>query len=356
MPFRFAIPAFSRSFRTSATVIVLAALSAGGAAGRAQRKPMDPPSTLDTSKRTRLIMKDGTYQVVLTYKVDGGIVRYRSAERAGEVEEIPLALVDLDATRKWEKQHAADAAQHAERPAPVLSPELQKEEAARAARNPEVAPNLRLPDEDSVLVLDTFHGLPELVPMEQKGGDLNKQTAHNVLKSALNPLASSHQILEIKDERADVQLHVADPVLYVRVGPEDADDTTGGPAFTVDTHGASGRATPGSGSEKSNYVIVRVDVRQGLRVVSSFRINLLGGVKQQVDVVETDAELLPGGHWLRLKPRQPLEFGEYALMEVVSESEVNLGVWDFGVHPTARENAEAIKPEERRPARLNSRP
>ena len=47
-------------------------------------------------------MKDGsTYQVVpATYKGGfGGIVRYRSAERAGEVEEIPLALVDLDATR-----------------------------------------------------------------------------------------------------------------------------------------------------------------------------------------------------------------------------------------------------------------
>ena len=335
-------------------MLLLAVLCAGGGLARAQRRPMDPPSTVDTSKRTRLILKDGTYQVVLTYKVDGGIVRYRSAERAGEVEEIPLALVDLDATKKWEKEHAADATQSG-RPGPVLSPELQKEEAARAARNPEVAPGLQLPDEDSVLVLDTFHGVPELVPMEQKGGDLNKQTAHNMLRTALNPLASSHQILTIKDERADVQLHVADPVVYVRVGPEDADDTTGGPAFTVDTHGASGRPTPGGGSENSGYVIVRVDVRQGLRVVSSFRINMLGGVKQQVDVIETDAELMPGGHWLRLKPRQPLEFGEYALMEVVSEHEVNLGVWDFGVHPTAPENAEAIKPEERRPARLNSR-
>jgi hypothetical protein len=333
--------------------VLLAALCAGCGAVHAQRKPMDPPSTLDTSHRTRLILKDGTYQVVLTYKVDGGIVRYRSAERAGEVEEIPLKLVDLDATRKWEKEHTPEAQQEA-RTAPVLSPQLQKEEAARLARNPEVAPNLRLPDEDSVLVLDTFHGTPELVPMEQKGGDLNKQTAHNMLKTALNPLASSHQILQIKDERADVQLHVAEPVLYVRVGPEDPGDDSGG-EFVVDTHGATGRATPGGGSENSGYVIVRVDVRQGLRVVSSFRINLLGGVKQQVDVIETDSELMPGGHWLRLKPREPLEFGEYALMEVVSEHEVNLGVWDFGVHPTAPENADAIKPEERRPAKLQNR-
>ena len=150
---------FPRTRKWGVRMLVLAVLGAGCGAAFAQRKPMDPPSTLDTSKRTRLIMKDGTYQVVLTYKVDGGIVRYRSAERVGEVEEVPLALVDLDATRKWEKEHAGDAAQTA-RTAPVLSPELQKEEAARAARNPEVAPNLRLPDEDSVLVLDTSgHGV-----------------------------------------------------------------------------------------------------------------------------------------------------------------------------------------------------
>jgi hypothetical protein len=319
----------------------------------AQRKAMDPPSTLDAAHRTRLILKDGSYQVVLTYQVDGGIVRYRSAERAGAMEEIPLSLVDLDATRKWEQDHAP-ASEQAARPAPVLSPELAKEEARRAAVTPEIAPNLRLPDEDSVLVLDAFRDVPELVPLQQQGGDLNKQTAHNMLRSALNPLASAHQILEIKGERADVQVHVAEPVLYVRVGKDD-EDPDGGGGFTVDTHGAAGRATPSGGSADSRYVIVRVDVRQGIRVVASFRINQLGGVKRQVDVIETETELLPGGHWLRLKPREPLEFGEYALMEVISDREVNLSVWDFGVHPTAPESADAIKPEERRPATLGRR-
>jgi len=336
----------------SSRLLLLAALSAAGVGATAQRRPMDVPSTIDTNHRTRLILKDGTYQLVLSYNVDGGIVRYRSAERGGAVEEIPLALVDLDATHKWEADHAPRSEQ-AQR-APVLSPELQKEETERAQRTPEVAPDLRLPDEDSVLVLDTFHSVPELVPLAQTGGDLNKQTAHNILKAALNPLAASHQIVEIKGERADVQLHVADPVLYVRVG-EEADSTGGPVGLTVDTHGASGRATPSGGSEKSRYVIVRVDVRKGSRVVASFRINMLGGVKRQQDVVETDAELLPGGHWLRLKPHEPLEFGEYALMEVVSERDVNLDVWDFGVHPTAPENADAIKPEPRRPSTLERR-
>ena len=314
---------------------------------------MDVPSTVDQNHRTRLILKDGTYQLVLSYKVDGGIVRYRSAERGGAQEEVPLALVDMAATKKWEHDHAAPDSAEAQRPV-VLSPELQKEEADRTARTPEVAPNLRLPDEDSLLLLDTYNSTPELVPLGQEGSDLNKQTAHNMLRQTVNPLASAHQLVTIKGERADVQVHVADPVLYVRVGKDDADADTGG-SFTVDTGGAAGRATPSGGSDKSTYVIVRTDVRKDLRVVTSFQINRLGGVKRQEDVVETDAVLLPGGHWLKLTPKQPLEFGEYAVMEVLGPKDVNLSVWDFGVHPNAPENADAIHPEERRPASLERR-
>jgi hypothetical protein len=35
---------------------------------------------------------------------------------------------------------------------------------------------------------------------------------------------------------------------------------------------------------------------------------------------------------------------------------VNLSVWDFGVHPTAPENRDVIRPEKRRPASLEHRP
>ena len=56
--------------------------------------------------RTRLILKDGSYQIVMSYKIVGNVVRYVSAERGGAEEEIPLSLVDLDATHRWEAQHA----------------------------------------------------------------------------------------------------------------------------------------------------------------------------------------------------------------------------------------------------------
>jgi hypothetical protein len=317
------------------------------------RHPAEIPDTTQRAvpQHLRLYLKDGSYQLVLSYKIDGDIIHYQSAERNGESEDVPLKLVDLPATERWKREHT-DPQSTDNRP--VLSPELEKEEAERRALTPEVAPNLNLPEEDSVLVLDTFRATPELVPIPQVGSDLNKETAHSVLKSAINPSSSPHRILEIPGFRSDIQLHVADPVFYVRVG-DDFAAPVGGGGITVDTHGASGRATPSGGALDSGYVVERVDVRQDSRIVDSFRIWQLGSGKQQRDVVEMKQEVLPGGHWMKLTPAQPLEFGEYALIEVVSDHEVNLNVWDFGVHSDAKENIEAIRPEVRKPATLEHR-
>jgi hypothetical protein len=289
----------------------------------------------------------------MSYQVLSDRVRYVSAERAGAVEEIPLALVDLEATRKWEHQHAD--AEEGGGP-PVIDPELLKEEAERASFTPEVAPNLHLPQEDSVVGFDTFQGRSELVPMPQSDGELNRNTTHNVLRAAVNPLSSSHLLVELKGERSAVQFHVPDPILYIRIGTDEPEPLAGTP-LTVDTHGASGaiKDKPVGGSANSRYVIVQADVRRGSRVITSFRINALGSVHREEAVIETATQMLPGGHWMKVTPKQSLEFGEYALMEVISDKEVNLGVWDFGVHPTAPENRDVILPEPKRQPTLSSR-
>jgi len=324
-----------------------------------QHRPMDVPSPTqspDERTRARLILKDGSYQLVYSYKIVGDVVRYSSAERDGEEEEVPLALVDMPATEKWKKDHEPGANPQQTDQTPVISPELAKEEAARAALTPEVAPDLRLPEEDSVLALDTFRGTPELVPMPQSASDLNKETAHAVQKGTINPASSPHRITDIPRERADIQLHVPDPVFYVRInsGHDDEPVTSGG-TFTVNTHGASGRATPSGGDANSSYVIERVDVRNDLRIVDSLRIAWLGTGHPQRDVIEMKSEILPGGHWMKLTPLQPLDFGEYVLIEVLGPNTMNLAVWDFGIHSDARENVEAIHPEEKRAPSLGRR-
>jgi hypothetical protein len=321
------------------------------------QKPLPPADSTGTPHRTRLILKDGSYQLIMSYKVVGKRVLYISAERGGAQEEIPADLVDFEATRRWEKLHTAPAEGDVTDTgqAPAIDPELLKEEAERAALTPEVAKDLHLPEQDSILILDTYRGTPELVPVPQSDGDLNHTTGHNVLRSVVNPLASSHQVVQLKGEKSYIQIHVEKPVVYVRIG-DDAPPPTGAAPYTVDTHGAASNVKgPSGGSVNSRYVIVRADVRTGARVIASFKISMLGSVHQQEDVVETTTEILPGGHWMKLTPREPLIFGEYALMEVISDKEINTGVWDFGIHPVAPENRDAIKPEPKRPLTLERR-
>lgn len=318
----------------------------------------DSANAANPPHRTRLFLKDGSYQVVMSYRIVGSNVHYISAERDGAEEEIPLSLVDLDATHRWEQQHSPTQANGNSDNAqpPAIDPELLKEEADRASLTPEVAKDLRLPEQDSVLALDTFHAIPELVPLAQNDSDLNRNTGHNILRGLVNPMSSPHQIAQLKGERSYVQLHVDKPVFYIRIGDDNLPPTGGAP-LTVDTHGASAamKAGSSSGSANSHYVIVRADVRTGVRDIASFQIGLLGGVQQQEDVVETTSEVLPGGHWIKLTPLKSLDFGEYALMEVISDKVVNLSVWDFGVHPVAPENRDVIKPEPKRPLILEHR-
>ena len=309
-----------------------------------ERKILQDQLGTGMNRRTRLYLKDGSYQVVVRYQVAGDRVRYISAERGGDWEEVPVALVDWDATHKWEKEHGPGAALQTATPVVPVDPEDAKEKAEQAALMPEVEPNLFLPVDGGVLALDTFRSRPELAVLNQTASDLEEGHGHNILKAAINPLSVSHQLIQLPGASSKVQLHVNTPVLYVSLG-----DNSPGEAeprdFKVDTHGAgSQKGTPSGGSPSSGYVIVRADIRRDIRIIGSFNISMLGQTSQQESIVETNSEVMPGGHWMKLTPKEPLEFGEYALMEVLSPKEVNLGVWDFGVHPAAPDNADAIQP------------
>src|SRR5579871_2909077 len=90
----------------------------------------------------RLILKDGSYQLVTKYEVKGDRVRYMSAER-DDWEELPASLVDWPATEKYERDRAAGASVPE---AAQLDKEIEHERDLEEARLPQVAPGLRLPD------------------------------------------------------------------------------------------------------------------------------------------------------------------------------------------------------------------
>ncbi|MBT9331129.1 hypothetical protein [Paracidobacterium acidisoli] len=309
------------------------------------------------AERKRLILKDGSYQVVLKYEVVGDRVRYTSAERNGQVEEIPYALVDWPATDKWNRDHAPGANpaaapddNAAQNTAAEIDKEEQAERAAEKNRMPVVAPGLRLPDESGIFALDTWQGIPELVHLEQSNGNVNRDTGHTILRAAIAPLGGAKELIQLDGPESKIQLHVNQPVLYVSLDHGDAE--TAGPdgALTVNTGGASSvkddKKAVSHSSPDSRYAIVRVETRRTLRTIGAMRVSMLGKVTQSEDIVPTKAEILPGGYWMKLTPKYPLDFGEYALMEILSPGEVNLDVWDFGVDPRKPENRHALTPIE----------
>jgi len=305
------------------------------------------PDLPGLGKNHRLILKDGTYQVVRQYQIVGDRVRYFSQERA-DWEELPTDLVDWDATRKWEQDHAGmdgEDTSPAMKEAAAIDKEESDERNDEKARMPEVAKGLELPDEDGVFVLDTFDGTPELVELPQKELLMNSKTRHGL--GVLNPLAGEKASLELEGPHAKVHLHVNDPAFYLSLGIEDANEPVLSHPFTVDT--ANGKAvqdaTHGAHSAKSGFAIVKVDQRNAMRLVGAIHVSPSGTVTQDEDVIPATVELLPGKHWLRIEPEQKLLIGgEYALVEILSPSDISDTVWDFRVDPTEGDNPGSIGP------------
>lgn len=307
------------------------------------------PGVPNTGSNHRLILKDGSYQIVRKYEIVGDRVRYISLERGGDWEEMPESLVDWEATRKWERDHAEQIASSEESsPAMKEASDIDKEEAAEraeeAARMPEVAKGLELPDQDSVFVLDTYQGTPELVELNPNELAVDAKTHHGL--STLNPLAGQRASIEIPGAHAKVHLHVNDPSIYVSLNATDNAEKVLSHAMTVDTKGAPDAVNRkhGAHSPESGFAIVKVDERKAVRIVGAIHISPTGNISQSEDTIPVKVEVMPGKHWLKLTPTETLAIGEYALVEILSPSDISQTVWDFNVNPRLGDNQGSLTP------------
>jgi hypothetical protein len=313
----------------------------------------------------RLILKDGSYQTVTKWEVQGDRVRYYSAERY-TWEELPNSLIDWTATEKYNSERGT------QRQEQVL--EATREAAAAEPEPPSVAPGLFLPDGGGVFLFDTFKGQPELVELTQNNGELNKHMGRNILRAAINPLAlSSKQTVELKGERAQTQAHDTQPSIYLNVdtGPDNnqsaaqatpspapqassAQQTSGlgqapslGPGSRRDTSAAPSAqptATPLPAPQVSDhYRIARLETKKGTRVLGNVNVAIYGKISQKENWIKTLAQPVGAG-WVKITPAEPLPHGEYAVIELLDKGQVNLYVWDFGVDPNAPQNANAWTP------------
>jgi hypothetical protein len=99
---------------------------------------------------------------------------------------------------------------------------------------------------------------------------------------------------------------------------------------------------PGARDLSDHFRIVRATPKKDSRVVGAIEIAVYGKVSQKENYVPTRVTRL-NSQWLQVAPAQPLDPGEYALVEMLGK-DVNMYVWDFGVSPAAPENASAWKP------------
>ncbi len=273
------------------------------------------------SQVKRLILNDGSYELISRYSIEGDRVRYFSAERFAW-EELPYSMIDWAATGKF----ASQAAQDADRRTNEALENAAREKSEQDARLPLVSPGMRIPASEGVFLLDVYQGKPEWHKLAQNGGELNKNTGSNILRGVINPVAGSKQTVELKGLRAEIQSHVAEPVIYFSVDPADA--------------------VMGYNSETaaSHLRIVRCKAKKGNRVVATIDIAVYGKVRQKVQNVTARVDRI-SDYWVKITPLAAMKPGEYALVESDEKGSMNQFVWDFGVDPSAPQNPATLVAE-----------
>jgi len=277
-----------------------------------------PPAATSQEHSKRLILKDGSYQSVVNYEIQGDRVHYLSAERY-EWEDLPASLVDWDATKKYEADLSAGKLNKALEETPQEKEEREKEE----ANSPEISPGMRLPGTGGVFLFDQYQGKPQLAEIVQNGSDINKQrTGKSVLVAQINPFAGATHAFVLKGQHAQIQSHTGSPVIYI-----DIDE------------GAQGEV-----ALENRFRIVHAEVKKDERVVGNMKVSISGKTTESGTFVATNVQKLGTGEWVKVTPAKGLGPGEYAIVEMLGEQEMNLYVWDFGVNPNAPPNPSTWQP------------
>ncbi len=264
----------------------------------------------------KLMLKDGTYQLVRSYERSGDRVRYYSVERSAW-EEIPAAMVDWDATAK-----AAAAEKSAEE---ALAEKVHRQEAANRIdtvmdvdASLEVAPGVFLPPGEGMFLIDGKH----VTPLEQAGAGISTDKKQ-FLKQVLSPIpiVPSKRNVDIPGSHAKIRVSDSNMEFYLREAPPDLDRTS--PIAKSSRPGESG----------PEVELVRATVKGNKRQLESITALFGEQVEEKRNTVSLQRwEIAPTVY--RFTLGEPLPPGEYALAEILPDG-MNLFVWDFGVDPAS---------------------
>lgn len=266
----------------------------------------DSPAGLPRGKK--LILKDGSFQLVREYQVQGERVRYFSTDTQ-QWEELPAALVDWAATHKREEQEARQDA--------ALVNKVHTTETAQNAEmkldvdaSVEAAPGVFLPPGEGLFAFDGKAVLP--LSQAQAGSSLNKK---RLLEQVLIPIpvVPSRHTISLPGTRARFRVHNGQPEFYMRT--------------------ADGR--------EPEMVLIRAQVRRDDRVIENVD-TIFKHQEETRDELTMQRWQIARGLY-RFTLGVPLPPGEYAFAEIVQGEGMNLYVWDFGVN--ADSSPPATKPK-----------
>jgi hypothetical protein len=264
----------------------------------------------------KLILKDGSYQLVRNYERKGERVRYYSAER-GDWEEIPAAMVDWAATSR------AEAGEQSEEDA--IARKIHGREQAESMETVmdvdaslQVAPGVFLPPGEGMFVIQG----KSVTQLEQVGSQV-KTDKKQFLKQVLSPIpiVPSKQNVEIPGTRAKVRVTSAQTEFYLREAPPDPERNT--PIVKSSRPGESG----------PEVELVRATVKGNRRRLESIK-SLFGEQMEEKRATISIERWEIAPTVFRFTLSEPLPPGEYALAEILPDG-MNLFVWDFAVDSAA---------------------
>ncbi|HUX09369.1 MAG TPA: hypothetical protein VMW51_01925 [Terriglobia bacterium] len=251
-------------------------------------------SPLPLQAAIKLFLKDGSYELVKSYEVQGDRVRYYSLDRS-DWEEVPKTLVDFAATERAEAEKKAAQAKQLK-----AAEELQNQRFEIPANTGyQVAPGIRLPTDSGVYAFDGARVI-QLIQDPAKVVTDKKRIA--LIMVMPGPLLKRQALVVLPGPKAAVRITVPQPVFYIQ-----------------DTDNWAERAQ-----------LVPLTRKKDSRMVEKIQTGIgMGKSGESRKDLPLERKRLAAGVY-ELKPAQPLDSGEYALGEMLSQK-LNIDVWDFGI-------------------------
>jgi hypothetical protein len=285
------------------------------------------------AQQTKLFLKDGSQLLVKSYQVEGDKIRFYNLD-THEYEEMPVALVDFDATRRAAGEQAAAGVKIVDE-----AKQLEKEHFSPDTNGPaakpagfQVAPGLYLPLTEGVYAYDGLR----VIPMVQSEGEVVTDKQRAALMMAMpGPLLKRRSLVSLAGGQAALRIANFQPVFYI-----EANDPWG-----------------------NNAVLIPVKSSHGERVLEKVQSGMGAGASGEIrEALPIEKQQVAKGIY-QLRPSKALEPGEYALGELV-DGKLNMDVWDFGIDkpgkkvatPTSASDQQQGPMGEQRPGQTSVQP